>query len=52
VHTLVFSDVGYSGPAALIVGLYNSATVTRVGTEQGQDHIALPEDLTVTVGDK
>jgi 4-amino-4-deoxy-L-arabinose transferase-like glycosyltransferase len=52
VHTLVFSDVGYSGPATLIVGLYDSATVTRVGTEQGQDHIALPEDLTVTVGDK
>jgi hypothetical protein len=52
VHTLVFSDVGYSGPATLIVGLYDSATVTRVGTEQGQDHIALPEDLTVTVGNK
>jgi hypothetical protein len=49
VHTLVFSDVGYSGPATLIVGLYDSATVTRLGTEQGQDHIILPKDLTVTV---
>jgi hypothetical protein len=52
VHMLVFSDAGYSGPVTLIVGLYDSATVTRVGTEQGQDHIALPEDLTVTVGNK
>jgi hypothetical protein len=50
VHTLVFTDVGYSGPATLIVGLYDSATVTRLGTEQGQDHIALPEELAVTVG--
>jgi hypothetical protein len=52
VHTLVFSDAGYSGPATLIVGLYDSATVTRVGTEQGQDHIVLPGDLIVTIGDK
>jgi hypothetical protein len=51
-HTLVFSDVGYSGSATLIVGLYDSATVTRVGAETGQDHIALPKDLTVTVGNK
>ncbi len=51
-HTLIFSDVGYSGPATLIVGLYDSATVTRIGTEQGQDHIVLPEDLVVTIGNK
>jgi len=47
-HTLTFSDPAYSGPARLIVGLYDSATVTRVPTAQGQDHVALPEVVTVT----
>jgi 4-amino-4-deoxy-L-arabinose transferase-like glycosyltransferase len=43
VHVLTFSDPTYTGTARLIVGLYDSATVTRVGTAQGQDHVALLE---------
>ena len=41
-HTLTFHDTTYTGPATLIVGLYDSMTVTRVGTAQGQDHVTLP----------
>jgi len=51
-HTLTFSDAAYTGPATLIVGLYDSATVTRVGTAQGQDHVALPEEVVVTAGNR
>ncbi|MEE8389169.1 MAG: glycosyltransferase family 39 protein [Anaerolineae bacterium] len=51
-HTLAFSDLAYTGPATLIVGLYDSATVTRVGTAQGQDHVALPEAIVVVAGDE
>jgi len=47
-HTLTFSDPAYAGPATLILGLYDSATVTRVGTAQGQDHVALPQTIVVT----
>jgi hypothetical protein len=50
-HTLTFNDPAYAGPATLIVGLYDSATVARVGTAQGQDHVTLPEDIAITVRD-
>ena len=50
VHTLVFHDTVYAGPATLIVGLYDSATVTRLNTSQGQDHVTLPENIVVVVG--
>ncbi len=46
-HSLTFGDPAYTGPATLIVGLYNSATVARVGTSQGQDHVVLPADIVV-----
>jgi hypothetical protein len=47
VHALTFGDPAYVGPATLIVGLYDSATVTRVGTSQGQDHVVLPVEIVV-----
>jgi hypothetical protein len=47
-HTLTFGDPVYTGPATLIVGLYDSATVTRVGTSQGLDHVVLPAEAVVT----
>ncbi len=46
-HTLTFGDPAYVGPATLIVGLYDPATVARVGTSQGQDHVVLPADVVV-----
>lgn len=51
-HMLTFNDPAYAGPATLIVGLYESATVTRVGTAQGEDHVALPEGVVVTAGNR
>lgn len=50
VHTLIFHDTAYAGPAMLIVGLYDSATVTRVNTAQGKDHVTLPENIVVVAG--
>jgi len=46
-HRLTFGDPAYTGPATLIVGLYDSETVTRVGTSQGQDYVVLPVDVVV-----
>jgi hypothetical protein len=40
-HTLTFNDPAYGGPATLIVGLYDSETVTRVPAETGLDHVVL-----------
>jgi 4-amino-4-deoxy-L-arabinose transferase-like glycosyltransferase len=51
VHELTFHDAAYTGPAMLIVGLYDSATVTRVSTAQGQDHVALPVTVVVVAND-
>jgi uncharacterized membrane protein len=51
-HTLTFGDAVYTGPAMLIVGLYDSATVTRVGTSQGQDHVVLSAEVVVTGGEQ
>ncbi|MDY7077717.1 MAG: glycosyltransferase family 39 protein [Chloroflexota bacterium] len=47
-HTLAFGDPAYTGPATLILGLYDSATVTRVNTVQGQGYIVLPEGIVVS----
>ncbi|MCP4538360.1 MAG: hypothetical protein GY832_14585 [Chloroflexi bacterium] len=46
-HTLTFHDTTYTGSATLIVGLYDSMTVTRVGTAQGQDHVILSNEIAV-----
>ena len=51
-HTLTFGDAVYTGPAMLIVGLYDSATVTRVGTSQGQDHVVLSAEVVVMGGEQ
>jgi len=37
-HDLTFSDPGYRGPVRLIAGLYDSATMQRLGTDRGSDH--------------
>ncbi|HZY45922.1 MAG TPA: hypothetical protein VFF70_14375, partial [Anaerolineae bacterium] len=46
-HTLKVVDPAYHGPATLIVGWYNSATIERVKTITGADHIILQSPLTV-----
>jgi hypothetical protein len=46
-HSLTFQDLAYTGPATLIVGLYDAETIVRVGTAQGQDHVVLPVDVVV-----
>jgi hypothetical protein len=46
-HRLTFHDLAYTGPATLIVGLYDAETVVRVPTAQGQDHVVLPADVVV-----
>jgi 4-amino-4-deoxy-L-arabinose transferase-like glycosyltransferase len=40
-HELKVIDPEYRGPATLIVGWYNSATVERLKTSDGEDHIVL-----------
>jgi hypothetical protein len=47
VHRLTFHDLAYTGPATLIVGLYDAETIVRVLTAQGQDHVILPVDVVV-----
>lgn len=42
-HQMTWQDVSYSGPARLIVGLYDSETITRVGTADGADYVELTE---------
>jgi len=37
-HELTFSDPGYRGPVRLIAGLYDSATMQRLGADRGSDH--------------
>lgn len=46
-HTLTFNNPGYTGPAALSIGLYDPATGKRVLLENGDDHIVLPITITV-----
>jgi hypothetical protein len=40
-HALKIVDATYRGPATLIVGWYNSATIVRLKTHSGEDHVAL-----------
>lgn len=40
-HTLDWQDTGYSGPARLIVGLYDSETIERVRTGDGSDYVEI-----------
>ena len=37
-HTLDWQDTSYSGPARLIVGLYDSESIERVLTDTGADY--------------
>ncbi len=46
-HLLQFHDPGYRGPATLAVGLYDPASLQRLATPQGQDHVALPSVVTL-----
>jgi 4-amino-4-deoxy-L-arabinose transferase-like glycosyltransferase len=47
-HRLTFSEPGYSGPATLIVGLYDRKTGARLTTTSNEDHITLPVMLSVS----
>jgi hypothetical protein len=49
-HELKVIDPTYRGPATLIVGWYNSATIERVKTIDGDDHIVL--QTPVVINDK
>ncbi|MCC7450858.1 MAG: glycosyltransferase family 39 protein [Anaerolineae bacterium] len=46
-HMLTFNNPGYTGPAALSIGLYDATTGKRVLLDNGDDHIVLP--ITVMV---
>jgi hypothetical protein len=46
-HELVWREPGYSGPASIIVGLYDPATGARLLTAEGADHFPLPIAITV-----
>ena len=46
-HELTWRETGYSGPARLIVGLYDPLTGERLSTAEGTDHVRLPVPLTV-----
>ena len=45
-HTMVFLDTAYTGPARLSIGLYDPA-VGRVLTATGADHVVLPIVVTI-----
>jgi hypothetical protein len=47
-HALKVVDPAYRGPATLIVGWYNSATIERVQTITGDDHVTLQTPMQVT----
>ncbi len=47
-HALKVVDPAYRGPATLIIGWYNSATIERVKTIAGDDHVTLQTPITVT----
>ena len=49
-HSLTVSDPAYRGPATLIIGWYNSASIQRVPVEGGGDHVTL--QVPVSVGEK
>lgn len=41
-HPLTFRETGYTGPARLIIGLYDPLTGTRLTLPTGQDFVTLP----------
>ena len=47
-HELIWRETGYSGPARLIVGLYDARTGERLRTADGADHYELPDAVMVT----
>jgi hypothetical protein len=47
-HQLSWRETTYSGPARLIVGLYDPLTGQRLPTADGGDHVVLPLDLLVS----
>ena len=47
-HALKIVDPTYRGPATLIVGWYNSATVQRVPVQSGGDYVTLQTPIQVT----
>ncbi len=46
VHPMAFYDMAYTGPAQIVIGLYDPGT-GRVLTDAGQDHVVLPPTLTI-----
>ncbi len=46
-HLLAFSDLTYTGPATLRVGLYDPGTGDRVLTNTGADYVVLPITLDI-----
>jgi len=46
-HTLTFNNLGYTGPAALSIGLYDATTGKRVLLANGDDYIVLPITIMV-----
>jgi 4-amino-4-deoxy-L-arabinose transferase-like glycosyltransferase len=47
-HALKVVDPAYRGPATLIAGWYNSATIERLKMITGDDHVTLQTPITVT----
>jgi hypothetical protein len=47
-HAIRIVDPSYRGPATLIVGWYNSATIERLKTNDDEDHIALQTSIHIT----
>jgi len=45
-HELAFYDTAYTGPARIVVGLYDSGT-GRVLTATGDDHVVLPVAISI-----
>ena len=45
-HSIVFQDTAYSGPARISIGLYDPV-VGRVLTQSGTDHVVLPVVITI-----
>ena len=50
-HRLIWRDMSYSGPARLVVGLYDPATGERLLAADGADSVTLPVTLTVASPD-
>jgi len=45
-HPMSFQDTAYTGPARILVGLYDPAT-GRIATDTGSDHVVLPVAINV-----